>query len=143
MSLMHLSHDEADRICELDGKYFIQKAKEEMGNRWGGRKCDTIRQYPIFELTVKKGPDGKPDRSGESGFRFYFYALNCDDRDVEIATTSIPIDEHEIDNLPYLQIKTKSVRYVDGKFVYPTTYVPDTIVLYPIISLHPLKEVSE
>jgi hypothetical protein len=127
MYLKNLSYDEAERIAEKDGLYFIRKYTAKYGNKWNGRHCDRIYLYPICELIVNRDLNGKPDRTGQSGFTFDIYVgkFTVCDNDVDLEIVSIPQDECKQDDLPYLQIKTKH-----------TSFYPSTILLYPIEVIH-------
>ena len=112
--MKELIYAEAEHICYLDGMYFINKKDDY---KWMGRRRNLIRRYPIYELHVKDGPNGRPDRSGESGFEFRFNALN------DLSGAEVETEIISLEGKLYLKIES------DVNWMW---YLK-TIVLYSII----------
>lgn len=63
--------EDAKRIIVGDWMYYIQEMyndPKQNGRNYGTRRKDEISVWGIFHIRLSKGPDGKPDRTGASGY---------------------------------------------------------------------------
>lgn len=61
----------AEHIVSKDWDYFIRRTKilsSPKNNQYSGRRRNIVNVCGLFEILLRDGQDGKPDRTGASGY---------------------------------------------------------------------------
>lgn len=109
--LYDITMDNAKRIAAGDWMYFINNCKELPVN-YGGRRKNTIYAFCcMFSISLKDGPDGKADRTGNSGFNVNAHDFDCSVEDLNISVT-------EYEGKSYLKVESGPKSWREKTILY-------------------------